>query len=139
MIDETRPFTVASFNQYLKEHKLMASYCPESDSLYLPPRAICPKTHSDRMEWRELSGKGRLAAFTSIFIGLSRMNAQGYGRDNPYCTGIVELDEGVRISARIVGVDAGRPETIKIGTPLSVQFLEQGQDEEKSIALAFGP
>lgn len=135
MTETQRPFTAASFNSYLNEEKLMASYCPDSDTLYLPPRAICPKTHSTNMEWRELNGTGKLVAFTSVYVGLSRMGEQGYNRDNPYCTGIVELDEGVRISAQIIGVDATHPETIEIGTPLQVEYLEH-QDGN---ALGFRP
>lgn len=135
MAEEQRPFTAASFNSYLNEKKLMGSYCQQSDTLYLPPRAICPQTHSAEMEWRELSGKGKLVAFTSVFIGLSRMNEAGYDRENPYCTGIVELEEGVRISGQIVGVDAAQPETIEIGTPLRVEFLER----EDGTSLAFRP
>ena len=38
------------------------------------------------------------------------MIEQGYGRDKPYVSGVVELDEGVKISARIIGVDATKPE-----------------------------
>ena len=37
-----RPFTAASFNQYLAEHKLMGACCPACHATYLPPRAICP-------------------------------------------------------------------------------------------------
>lgn len=120
------PFTVASFNQYLAEKKLMASRCPACDALYLPPRAICPKCHSDQLEWVETSGKGRLAAFTSVYVGPTAMIAEGFDRNNPYVAGIVELDEGVKISARILGVDARQPGQIKIGTPMTVTFVERG-------------
>ncbi len=137
MPEEIRPFTAAAFYQYLNEHKLMASYCPDSDRYFLPPRAICPETHSDRMEWRALSGKGRLVAFTSIFIAPTAMVAQGYGRDNPYLSGIVELDEGVRISARILGLDATAPASIAIGTPLAVNFLDVGDGDAPHTILAF--
>jgi uncharacterized OB-fold protein len=78
-----------------------------------------------------------LAAFTSIYVGLTFMNAEGFDRNNPYCTGIVELDEGVRISARILGVEARNPAAIKIGTQLTVEFLERGEGEEKKTFLAF--
>ena len=133
------PFTVASFNQYLSEHKLMASHCPACDALYLPPRAICPKCHTDQLEWVETSGKGKLAAFTSVYVGPTAMIAEGYDRNNPYVTGIVELDEGVKISARILGVDAAHPEQIKIGTPMMVKFLERGEGEARRTFLAFEP
>lgn len=134
---DQRPFTHAAWTQYLSEHQLMASYCPDSDTIYLPPRAICPKTHSTNMEWRELSGKGNIAAFTSIFVGPSAMVAAGYDRTNPYVSGIVELDEGVKISAYLLGVDAKNPDSIQIGTPVTVDFIEQGEGEKKQTLLAF--
>jgi uncharacterized OB-fold protein len=132
-----RPFTVASFNQYLGEKKLMATRCATCGTLHLPPRPICPKCHGETLEWVETSGRGRLAAFTSIYIGLTAMNAEGYSRDNPYCSGIVELEEGVKISARVLGVDAKNPASIQIGAPLAVEFVERGEGEEKKTALAF--
>jgi uncharacterized OB-fold protein len=133
----TLPFTVASFNQFLREKKLMASRCPQCNALYLPPRAICPKCHGDQLEWVETSGKGKLAAFTSVYVGPTAMIAEGFDRNNPYVTGIVELDEGVRISARILGVDARHPEQIKIGTPMTVDFVERGEGDKKQTFLAF--
>jgi scaffold protein (connect acetoacetyl-CoA thiolase and HMG-CoA synthase) len=133
------PFTVASFNQYLGEKKLMASRCPMCNTLYLPPRAICPKCHRDQIEWVETSGHGHLAAFTSVYVGPTAMVAEGFDRNNPYVTGIVELDEGVKISARILGVDAKQPEQIKIGTPMTVRFLERGEGEARRTFLAFEP
>lgn len=144
-MSDSRPFTAASFNAYLAEGKLMASYCPESDSLYLPPRAICPKTHSTRMEWRELSGKGKIAAFTAIYIGLSEMVAAGYDRTTPYFSGIVALDEGVTISAFLLGLDAAELDVQQvIGAPVTVEFWQPGGSaadgaggDESPVRLAF--
>jgi uncharacterized OB-fold protein len=132
-----RPFTAASFNQYLAEHRLMGMRCPACDATYLPPRAICPQCHGDTLAWVELSGRGKLAAFTSIYVGPSAMVAEGYDRNNPYVSGIVETEEGAKISARIVGVDARRPDIAWIGTPLTVTFLDRGEGEQKSAVLAF--
>jgi len=89
------------------------------------------------MEWVELKGRGRLCAFTTIWVAPTLMIQEGYGRDNPYCTGIVELEEGVKISARILGVDARNPEKIKINTPLQAEFLHRGEGEDKVTLLAF--
>ncbi|MBI5300560.1 MAG: Zn-ribbon domain-containing OB-fold protein [Chloroflexi bacterium] len=133
------PFTAASFNQFLGEHKLMASRCTQCKQTFLPPRAICPNCHSDQMEWVETSGKGTLAAFTSVYVGPTFMNAEGFDRNNPYATGIVELDEGVKISARLTGVDAKNPANIKIGTPMRVEFLDRGEGDAKQTFLAFTP
>lgn len=131
------PFTAASFNQFLNQKKLAGSRCKDCGTLYLPPRAICPNCHKNQMEWIELGGEGRLAAFTSIYVAPTFMVKQGYGRENPYVAGIVALDEGVKISARILGVDARHPTGIHIGAPMTVEFLEQGEGDQKTYALAF--
>ncbi len=136
-ITTPRPFTAASFDQYLAEGKLMASRCVDCGTLNLPPRAICPRCHSESLEWTESSGKGRLAGFTVVSIAPTFMIEQGYGRDKPYVSGVVELDEGVKISARITGVDATRPEEIKIDTPMMVDFVTVGEDSEARTYLAF--
>ena len=132
-----RPFTAASFNQYLAEHRLMGTRCPACNATYLPPRAICPQCHGDALAWVELSGQGKLAAFTSIYVGPSAMVAEGYDRNNPYVSGIVETEEGAKISARILGVDARQPDVAWIGTPLVVTFIDRGEGDTKSTVLAF--
>jgi uncharacterized protein len=133
----TAPFTVASFNQYLNEKKLMASRCTVCGDMYLPPRALCPRCHGDQLEWVETSGRGKLAAFTVIYVGPTPMNNAGYSRENPYVSGIVELDEGVKISAQILGVDGKHPETIRVGTLLTVDFIERGEGDKRQVYLAF--
>ena len=64
------------------------------------------------------------------------MIAEGYNRNNPYISGVVTLDESVRVDARIEGVDSRKPEDIRIGMPLKVKFLHRG---EKQTILAFEP
>jgi uncharacterized OB-fold protein len=63
----------------------------------------------------------------------------GYDREHPYCSGVVGLEEGVKIDARIEGVDPSKPETIKIGMPLKVKFLHRGEGEKMQTYLAFEP
>lgn len=137
-MSEQRDFTGASFYEYLAEGKLMAARCLECASLYVPPRPFCPHCRNGKaLVWTELSGNGKLAAFTVIAIAPTFMVEQSYGRENPYCTGIVELDEGPMISARIVGVDASAPDSIKIGTHLRLHILTTEGDRQP--VLAFEP
>jgi uncharacterized OB-fold protein len=81
--------------------------------------------------------EGKLAAFTSIYVGPSAMVAAGHDRNNPYVTGIVELPGGAKISARILGVDAKNPSIEWIGRPVAAKFVEQGEGDAKGVALAF--
>lgn len=121
-------FTAAAWEQALAEHRLAAARCTQCGATYLPPRALCPACHSQAMAWVELSGRARLAAFTSIFVGPSAMVAKGFDRANPYITAIVELEEGPRLSARVVGLDARAPALEWIGTPLQVTFIDAAQE-----------
>jgi hypothetical protein len=132
-----REFTATSFNKFLSEKKLMASQCKKCKAMYLPPRPLCTRCYNGEMEWTELQGKGALVAYTVIAVGPSFMIEEGYDRKNHYCSGIVQLEEGPRISARVMGVDVKKPDTIKIGTPLEVEFLERGEGENKKTFLAF--
>ena len=86
-----------------------------------------------------MEGVGRLVAFTCISIGPPAMVQQGYGRDNPYCTGVVELKEKARVVARIEGVDSLNPNTIRVGIPLKVEFLKEGTDSNTHTILGFRP
>jgi hypothetical protein len=132
-----KPFTEYSFQQFLQEHKLMGSHCEACGETFVPPRPICPACHGEVMEWVEMSGEGKLAAFTAVYIGSSAMIAAGYGRTKPYLTGVVQLAEGPMISAQILGLDAAQPDLSAIGTLLTASFIERGEAEEKRAFLAF--
>ena len=134
-----RPINDYGFEQFLSEGKLMGARCKVCKTLYVPPRSLCPGCRRSEMEWTETAGEGRLVAFTSISIGTPAMIKEGYDRNNPYCSGAVELVEGARVVARIEGVDALRPETIEVGMPLKVTFLRQGAGENRKTVLSFTP
>ena len=136
---EERPISTLSFNQFLNEEKLMGSKCKKCGGLFAPPRPICLECFSREMDWVELKGKGKLLTFTCVYVGPPWMIEQGYDRQHPYCSGVVELEEGVKIDARIEGVDASKPEMIKIGTPLTVEFLHHGEGDQMVTFLAFKP
>jgi len=134
-----REISSFSFNQFLREKKLMATQCKTCGALAIPPRAICRKCQGEELEWVELGGRGKLLTYTTIAVGTPAMIEAGYDRNRHYCSGIVELDEGLCISAIILGVDANEPETITIGTPLEVEFLTTREGETEKTLLAFKP
>jgi uncharacterized OB-fold protein len=136
---EERHFSDISYEQFLSEEKLMGSRCKQCGAFYVPPRPICIKCYASEMEWVQTKGKGKLAAFTCIAVGPPFMMEEGYNRTRPYVSGVVELEEDARVVARIEGVDGSKPETIKIGTPLRVEFLHRGEGEDSATFLAFRP
>ena len=136
MADDAREFNAASFYTYLKVKRVMGLRCRACQHLSATPRPLCPSCRSGDIEWYEFSGKGRLSTFTCISIVPVFMGQRGFSRDKPYCTGIVTLAEGPRISALVVGVDAGNPQSIQTDMDLVLDVSEL--DLEKP-AVTFRP
>jgi len=136
---EVRPFNDISYERFVSEDRLMGSKCRKCGALSVPPRPICIKCHGSEMEWVEMKGKGKLAAFTCVAIGPPFMIKEGYDRKHPYVSGVVELEEGAKVVARIEGIDATKPEAIRIGAPLRIEFLHRGEGENSTTFLAFRP
>ena len=131
-----KPFNAASFYQYLREGKLMGIQCRNCRQLSAEARPMCQACHSAEIKWFEFSGEAELGTFTCISIVPAAMAEKGYGRDNPYCSGIVILDEGPRISARILNVDTLKPQSIHIGIKL---VLDLSDVEDDKPMLSFRP
>ena len=128
-----------AFVQHLADGRLQAARCPDCESIFVPPRGFCPNCHASELQWKTLSGRGRLAAFTCITLGPPWMAKRGYDRDNPYCLGVVELHEGPRVVARIEGVDARQPESIKPGLSVAIQLGGADFDADGPLQLVFAP
>lgn len=127
------------FHQAIAQDILIGSRCLNCGSISVPQRQICPRCHSEKAERIETKGKGTLAAFTVIYVPPTSMAEAGYNAKNPYCVGIVSLEEGPRISAQIVGLDLSNPSAIKIGLPLKQTFVIRGEGESAKKFLAFEP
>jgi uncharacterized OB-fold protein len=130
-------FSKTAYHQHLNEHKLMGSRCTDCGKLYLPPRPMCTECYSQDITWVEMPVEGKLIAFTTIHIAPTAMIEAGYGRDNPYCSGLVELENGLTISAQILGVDASNPDEIKIGTKLRAAYIDRGEGDDRQTFLVF--
>jgi uncharacterized protein len=53
------------------------------------------------MDWREVSGKGTLYAWTHVHVPV-----RGFENEVPYLVASVDLKEGARITARLVNAEA---------------------------------
>jgi len=136
---EEKKISDITFNEYLNEEKLMGSKCKRCGSLFTPPRPICVDCYSTDMDWIEMKGTGKLLAFTCISVGPPSMIEEGFDRKHPYCVGVVELDEGTKVDARIEGIDPAKPENIKVGMSMGVKYLHRKKAGEELAYLAFEP
>ena len=127
------------FYKALAVEQLIGSRCLDCDTIAAPQRQICPKCLGSKTEVVSLSGKGTLSAFTVITVPSVMMAQAGYDFKNPYCVGVVELDEGPQISAQILDVDVSQPESIQIGTKLTMTIIKRGDEENIKTYLGFRP
>lgn len=110
----TRPFWDGA-----REKKLMLQYDPDSRSYQFWPRPTSVKTGRANLEWRPASGRGQLYSFTNVHVP-----APGFEERVPYVVGLIELEEGVRIVANLVGVG---PDDVRIGMPMRVTWEAIGE------------
>ena len=139
MSESEKDFTIESYLEFLRSKKLMGSKCKKCGEIYVPVRRLCTKCNSVDMEWVEISGKGNVAAFTSITVGTPFFVSKGYDRKNPYCFSVIQLEEGPMVSGQLVGVDEKNPDTINVGLPVKTKFLETELKGETRIDLGFEP
>ena len=127
-------FNAANFYKQLQENQQLTGIrCNGCGRLAPEARPMCAACHSFDVAWHRFSGRATLSTFTCISVVPDVMGRKGYGRDNPLCTGIVTLEEGPRISARITGVDGNSPQNIRTGIPL-VLDLDDLDPEHPSLA-----
>ena len=106
-----------------KDGKLMLPKCNDCGAVHWYPRLICPYCHSTNLRWIEGSGLGRIHTFA-----VQHRAFGGWAEDVPYVTAYIDLDEGDRMMTVLRGVDGNKPEDIKIGARVKVEF-EQGDDD----------
>jgi len=139
-MSEDKEMTIQNYLEYINSKKLMGSKCRNCGTVDVPPRKLCIKCNSTDMEWIEVSGKGKIAAFSCIHVGTTFMVNKGYSMKKPYCFSVIKLDEGPMISGQLLGVDESKPDTIKIETPVKLTFIEtELKGEETRVDLGFEP
>jgi len=121
-VSDIRAFTDRSYETFLSEEQLMGSRCGDCGALFVPPRGLCPTCHDDNLSWEQASGHGRLVAMTRMAMVSPDLATEGFGGDRPYCIGVVELDEGPRVVARLDQGEPDAPAGLEIGQDLQVDF-----------------
>ncbi len=100
-----------------KEGKLMLPRCMNCNRVHWYPRLICPSCHSMDIEWIEASGEGTIYTYA-----VQHRAFGGWGEEVPYVTAYIDLKEGDRMMTVLRGVDPGKPEDIRIGAEVRVEF-----------------
>jgi uncharacterized OB-fold protein len=92
----TKPFWDA-----LAKGRLITTKGKTSGRMTFPPKPFCPYDWGREVEWVDLAGRGTLYSQTVIHAAPA-----AFAREAPIHNGIVDLDEGLRVAARILGEPA---------------------------------
>tara|TARA_R110002020_G_scaffold75315_16_gene191811 strand:+ start:21384 stop:21797 length:414 start_codon:yes stop_codon:yes gene_type:complete len=79
------------------------------------PRRLAPGTLADDLEWAEASGRGTLYSYSIVY----RTPNSEFADEVPYVLALVDLDEGVRLTTRIVDTE---PDALVVGARVDVIF-----------------
>ena len=113
---ETAPYWEAA-----NRGELQIQQCNVCSRHYFYPRTACPRCGSTDVRWVTVSGRGRLHTYL-----INHRPAPGFEDEAPYAIAVVELEEGPRMMANIVGVN-NTPDELDLDMPLEVRFERRGE------------
>lgn len=93
--------------------ELRLQHCQDCDRYQYYPRILCSHCGGRHLEWRRVSGRGRVASYTVIHRAVSA------AYPTPSTVLLVDLDEGPRMMSSLVEDDSG---TVQVGDAVSVEF-----------------
>ena len=124
---ETKPYWDAA-----AEGKLLIKHCNACGRAFFYPRDHCPRCWSTDTTWLEASGRGKIYTFTVVHTN----DLPPFKDRVPYVIAIVELDEGVRMTTNIEGVE---PDAVRCDMPVQVAFREEAREEGSVFLPVFRP
>ena len=104
----------------INQKRLVVQNCTKCDLLQYPPRENCAQCRSpENLEWKEVEGKGHIAAYIVIEDGrLDRRMP-----DQPCNLALVTLDQdpGINFYSNLPGI---APDQVPVGAAVEVVFEE---------------
>lgn len=120
---ETAPYWEAA-----REGRLLIKRCTACGKAFFYPRTYCPACWSADTEWIETSGRGTVYTFTVVH----QNDLPPFNERVPYVVAIVELEEGVRMTANVEGI---APEEVRCDMSVRVAFREEPRTEDDVVSL----
>lgn len=102
-----------------RESRLLIRKCKACAALHFMSRYLCPICWSENLEWIESKGTGSIHSFSIIH----RAPAPAFAKRVPYVIALIELDEGPRMVANVLGENAL---SVNIGDRVKVIFEDRG-------------
>lgn len=102
----------------LNEDRFVLQNCSACNRLQHPPQEACTKCGSgDNLDWRQLSGKGKIYSFGVVYDSpITTLQA-----DQPYNVAVIEIDEDPEI--HLLSALPGTPvDEVPIGSNVQIVF-----------------
>lgn len=90
------------------EGRLLVKKCADCGEFHFYPRVLCPYCFSDKTEWVQSTGRGKLYSYSTLRVAKP-----------PYTIAYVTLDEGVTMLTNLVDCDV---EKLAINQAMKVVF-----------------
>lgn len=111
-----------------ERYNLIGKECQTCGTVYFPPRHVCPKCRRrGKIVDRKMKGTGKVVTYTEVHVP-----PDGFEKQAPYLIGIVELDEGAKVTGQIVNC---KRENARIGMKVEACFKRINEDGESGIIL----
>lgn len=112
-----------------QRYRLEAAKCSKCGKVFFPPRLICDGCKADTFEQVILPSDGKLVTFTDIHVP-----ASNFSDEAPIVYGIIELEDGTKISAQVTDC---KSDELEVGAPVRIEFRKIQNDGESGV-LCYG-
>jgi uncharacterized OB-fold protein len=103
------------FHALKDEGKLKATYCPDCDYTYLPPRLYCERCFSELTEWVDVPSRGTVYAYTVVYYDLEEKPLA-----SPQIVALIEMEGCDGVFVHLLG--AVDPDDVCLGMPVQAVF-----------------
>lgn len=121
--------TARYFREIPQRYRLEAASCKKCGHISFPPRLVCPSCKGRTFESKALQDEGTLVTFTVVRVG-----SEKFSKETPYAVGIVQLNDGVRLTTQIADVNV---DELKVGQKVRLEFRRIQEDGRAGI-LCYG-
>jgi uncharacterized OB-fold protein len=101
--------------------------CESCAGVAFPPRDLCPDCQSPSVRPCQLSGRGEVYSYSTVFAG-----PNGFAEFAPYVVGLVRLEEGPLVAAQLTDLSEGE---VAIGMPVEMITRRLREDGSKGIVV----
>jgi uncharacterized OB-fold protein len=114
-----------AWRTYPQAYRLEAARCRGCKKVFFPPRLVCNKCNGRDFERFNMKRTGKVVTHTII-----RTPSDEFSGQAPFAVGIIETDDGARLTAEIADVDF---DEVTIGMPVRLEFRRHYSDGDAGI------